>query len=85
MRTQRPENYLWPGSGTVFPGDLDGKESACNVIDLGSVPRLGRSPGDGNGYLLHVLAWRIPRTEEPGRPQPMGSELDTNKRLTPYG
>ena len=51
MRTQRPENYLWPGSGTVFPGDLDGKESACNVIDLGSVPRLGRSPGGGHGNL----------------------------------
>ena len=49
MRTQRPENYLWPGSGTVFPGDLDGKESACNVIDLGSVSRLGRSPGGGHG------------------------------------
>ena len=28
-----------------FPGGLDSKESACNVGDLGSVPRLGRSPG----------------------------------------
>ena len=27
----------------------DGKESACNVGDLGLVPRLGRSPGEGNG------------------------------------
>ena len=32
-----------------FPGDADGKESACNVRDLGSTPGLGRSPGEGNG------------------------------------
>ena len=35
-----------------FPGGSDGKESAFSVGDLGSVPRLGRSPGEGNGYLL---------------------------------
>ena len=29
-----------------------GKESACNVRDLGSIPGLGRSPGEGNGYPL---------------------------------
>ena len=29
-----------------------GKESACNVGDLGSIPVLGRSPGEGNGYPL---------------------------------
>ena len=28
-----------------FPGDSDGKESACNSGDLGSIPGLGRSPG----------------------------------------
>ena len=28
------------------------KESACNVGDLGLIPRLGRSPGEGNGYSL---------------------------------
>ena len=33
-----------------FPGGLDGKESACKAGDLGSVPGLGRSPGEGNGY-----------------------------------
>ena len=36
----------------VFPGGSDGEESACNVGDLGSIPRLGRSPGEGNGYPL---------------------------------
>ena len=30
-----------------FPGGLDGKESACNVGDLGLIPGLGRSPGEG--------------------------------------
>ena len=36
----------------VFPGGSDGKESAYNVRDLGSIPRLGRSPGEGNGNPL---------------------------------
>ena len=35
-----------------FPGGSDGKESACNAGDWGSVPDLGRSPGEGNGYPL---------------------------------
>ena len=33
-------------------GGSDGKESACNTGDSGSVPGLGRSPGEGNGNLL---------------------------------
>ena len=35
-----------------FPGGSDGKESTCNVGNLGSVPGLGRSPGEGNSYPL---------------------------------
>ena len=35
-----------------FPGGLDGKESACNAGDLGSILGSGRSPGEGNGYPL---------------------------------
>ena len=35
-----------------FPCGSDGKESTCKEGDLGSVPRLGRSPGEGNGYPL---------------------------------
>ena len=35
-----------------FPGGSAGKESACNAGDLGSVPELGRSPGEGKGYPL---------------------------------
>ena len=35
-----------------FPGGSDGKESACNLGDPGSIPGSGRSPGDGNGNPL---------------------------------
>ena len=35
-----------------FPGGSDSKESTCNVGDLGSIPGLGRSPGEGTGYPL---------------------------------
>ena len=35
-----------------FPGGSAGKESACSVGDLGLIPGLGRSPGEGNGYPL---------------------------------
>ena len=35
-----------------FPGGSDGKESACSVGDLSSIPGLGRSPGEGDGYPL---------------------------------
>ena len=33
-----------------FPGGSAGKESACNAGDLGSIPTLGRSPGEGKSY-----------------------------------
>ena len=35
-----------------FPGGSAGKESPFNVGDLGSIPGLGRSPGEGKGYPL---------------------------------
>ena len=35
-----------------FPGSSAGKESACNTGDPSSIPGLGRSPGEGIGYLL---------------------------------
>ena len=35
-----------------FPCGSAGKESACNAGDLGSIPGLGRSPGEGKGYPL---------------------------------
>ena len=36
----------------AFPGSSDDKESAYNAGDPGSIPGLGRSPGEGNGNLL---------------------------------
>ena len=39
------KNYLDEG----FPGDSDSKESACNAGNLGLIPGLGISPGEGNG------------------------------------
>ena len=36
-------------AGRLFSGS-DGKESACNSEDSGSIPGLGRSPGEGNDY-----------------------------------
>jgi len=35
-----------------FPGGPAGKESTCNAGDLGSIPGLGRSPGEEKGYPL---------------------------------
>ena len=43
----------WVTQSTMgFPGGSSGKESACNAGDLGSIPMLGRSCGEGNGYAL---------------------------------
>ena len=43
-----------------FPGGSDGKVSACNAGDLGSVPRLGRSPGGGHGNPLQYTCLENP-------------------------
>ena len=47
----------------AFPGGSAGKESACNAGDLGSIPGLGKSPGEGNGYPLQysglATAWTV--------------------------
>ena len=56
-----------------FPGGSDGKASAYNVGDPGSIPGLGRSPGEGNGNPLQYSCLENP-VEEPGRLQSMGSQ-----------
>ena len=43
-----------------FPGGSYGKESACNVGDLGSIPEFGKSPGEGNGYPLQYSCLENP-------------------------
>ena len=57
-----------------FPGDSDGKESACNAGDLGS--SLGWQDPLEKGMATHssILALRIPWTEQPGRLQSMVSQ-----------
>ena len=43
-----------------YPGSSGGKESACNVGDLGLIPGLGRSPGGGNGNPLQYSGLENP-------------------------
>ena len=43
-----------------FPDSSVGKESACNVGDLGSISGLGRSPGEGKGYPLQYSGLENP-------------------------
>ena len=43
-----------------FPGGSDGKASVCNVGDLGSIPGLGRSLGEGNGNPLQYSCLENP-------------------------
>ena len=45
---------------TFFPGGSDGRESAHSVGDLGLIPGLGRSPGEGNGYPLQYSCLENP-------------------------
>ena len=57
-----------------FPGGLVVKNLPANAGDTGLILGLGRSPGGGNATHSSILAWEIPRTEEPGRLQSMGSQ-----------
>ena len=43
-----------------FPGGSDGKDSACNAGELGSIPGSGRSPGAGNGNPLQYSCLKNP-------------------------
>ena len=43
-----------------FPGGSDSKKSACNAEDLGLIPGLGRSPGEGNGNPLQYSGLENP-------------------------
>ena len=73
----------------VFPGGSDGKESSCNVGDLGLIPELGRSPGGEYGnpfqysYLLFFTG-TTPWTEVPGRLQTTGSQRIGHDQTTKH-
>ena len=49
METVTDSIFLDSKSQQSFPGGSDGKESACNEGDLGSIPESGRSPEEGHG------------------------------------
>ena len=49
-----------------FPSRSDGKESVCNARDPGSIPGLGRSPGEVNGYPLQYPCLENSMEVEPG-------------------
>ena len=46
-----------------FPGGSDGKESACNAGDMGSIPGLGRSPGGGHDNELQYTCLENPHEQ----------------------
>ena len=50
-----------------FPGGSEGKASACNAGDLGSIPGSGRSPGEGSGNLLQYSCLENPMDREAWR------------------
>ena len=75
-----------------FPCGLAGKESTCNVGGLGSIPGLGRSPGEGKGYPFQYFQdSRIPTPvfwprEFHGLYSPWGrKESDMTEPLSLYG
>ena len=47
--------------------------NARDIRDIGSIPGLGRSPGEDHDNPLQYLSWRIPWTQEPGGLQSVGS------------
>ena len=49
---------------TGFPSGSEGKASACNVGDLGSIPGLGKSLEKETATHSSTLAWKIPWTEK---------------------
>ena len=67
-----------------FPGGTDGKESACSVGDLGSIPGSGRSPGWRHGNPFQYSCWENPH----GQRRQVGNnswghkELDMTERLS---
>ena len=54
------QEILWD-----FPGGSVVKNLPANARDMGSIPGLGRFPGEGNGNPLQYSCLEIPHTEEP--------------------
>ena len=61
----------------VFPGSSDGKESARNVGDLGLIPGLGRSHGEGHDNPLQYSCLENPMDREAWWANSMGTQSQT--------
>ena len=70
MRKENSQD-LWFGIGAI-PGGSEGKASACNAGDLGSIPGLEDPLEKEMAAHSSILAWRIPWTEELGGLQSRG-------------
>ena len=70
--------------GMVFIYFLSGlivKNLSANAGNKGLIPKSGRPPGERSETHASILAWKSPRTEEPGRLQSMGSQGVSNHDL----
>ena len=77
----------WASLSWVLLG-TDGKESACGAVDPSLIPELGGPPEKGMAPHSSVLAWSVPRTEEPGRLQCQSWTLSWRQvlcGLNPFG
>ena len=90
MRTDSPSGFLYLTLNEVegFPDGSEGKASACNAGYPGSIPGLGRSPGEGNGNPLRFSCLENAMDGEACRLESMvgyclwgRKESDTTKRL----
>ena len=77
VHLRNSSNRESPGGPVIsgLPQWLSSEESACSVGsagDTGSISGSGRSLGGGHAIHSRILAWRIPRTEKPGRLQSVG-------------
>ena len=73
-RSSKTTKLSFPLAIWGFPGGSDGKESACNAGDLGSIPGSGRPPGEWSGYPLWHSYRKTPWRVEPGGLQSLGSQ-----------
>ena len=85
MGYTNPVCQIWPlGCGFPIPCGSAGEESACSAGDLGSIPGLGRSPGEGKGcplqysglensmdYIVHGVTKSWDTTEQLSLSQPL--------------
>ena len=67
----------------TFPACSDGKESACDAGDVGSIPGLGRSPGEGNGNPLQFSCLENPMKTDVIK-QPIKINLNRNREKVTF-